>query len=371
MAIEGVEIFARLGRPGANAALGTADFEDIRDVRTRGNAPIETIAAKIGQTPAATDILLQCVKRVRCVVFGVRSGHHRAIRPQQCCIIELGICLFEYDRQNGRIYRVLDSWEWLEDPGLSIPPEITNITGITDEMVGGHRIDDRAVNDLLGRVVLVIAHNADFDRRFLEKRLPAFATKHWACRRFDIDWKAEGIRSSALEFVAYSLGFFHDGHRAASDCRATLHVISIGPADVLKKAPLFKARALERAQRIKPSRDTNKDGPLFSKAEPAQCGSDQRHAITVGAVVDHIEIDLRGRGDLAPKSRPWLAARDTDGNWRNRCPAQGGWRCRLFWNRRDCRHGGYGRGMPQLRRRMFSRPAVTPGIGVALKSPKL
>jgi hypothetical protein len=38
--------------------------------------------------------------------------------------------------------------------------------GITDEMVVGHRIDERAVNDLLGRVVLVIAHNADFDRRF-------------------------------------------------------------------------------------------------------------------------------------------------------------------------------------------------------------
>jgi hypothetical protein len=28
-------------------------------------------------------------------------------------IIELGICLFEYDRQGGRIYRVLGSWEWL------------------------------------------------------------------------------------------------------------------------------------------------------------------------------------------------------------------------------------------------------------------
>ena len=146
--------------------------------------------------------------------------------PDRDKIIELGICLFEYDRQTGRIYKVLGSWEWFEDPGFSIPPEITKITGITDTMVAGHRIDDRAVNDLLGRVVLVIAHNADFDRRFLEKRLPVFATKHWACSRFDIDWKAEGIRSSALEFVAYSLGFFHDGHRAASDCRATLHALA-------------------------------------------------------------------------------------------------------------------------------------------------
>jgi DNA polymerase-3 subunit epsilon len=146
--------------------------------------------------------------------------------PDHDKIIELGICLFEYDRQTGRIYKVLGSWEWFEDPGCSIPPEITKITGITDEMVAGHRIDDRAVNDLLSRTVLVIAHHADFDRRFLEKRLPAFAAKHWACSRFDIDWKAEGIRSSALEFVAYSLGFFHDGHRAASDCRATVHAMA-------------------------------------------------------------------------------------------------------------------------------------------------
>jgi DNA polymerase III subunit epsilon len=146
--------------------------------------------------------------------------------PDRDKIIELGICPFEYDRQTGRIYKVLGSCEWLEDSGLSIPPEITKITGITDELVAGYRIDDRAVDDLLGRVVLVIAHNADFDRRFLERRPPAFVTKHWACSRADIDWKAEGIRSSALEFIAYSLGFFHDGHRAASDCRATLHALA-------------------------------------------------------------------------------------------------------------------------------------------------
>jgi hypothetical protein len=93
-------------------------------------------------------------------------------------------------------------------------------------MVAGHRVDDRAVNDLLGRVVLVIAHNASFDRCVLERRLPAFATKHWACSRSDFDWKAEGFRSSALESVAYSLGFFHDGHRAGSDCRATVHMLA-------------------------------------------------------------------------------------------------------------------------------------------------
>src|ERR1700751_3093631 len=47
------------------------------------------------------------------------------ITPDRDKIVELGICLFEYDRQSGRIYKVLGSWEWLEDPGFSIPPEIT------------------------------------------------------------------------------------------------------------------------------------------------------------------------------------------------------------------------------------------------------
>jgi DNA polymerase-3 subunit epsilon len=146
--------------------------------------------------------------------------------PDRDKIIELGMCLFEYDRPSGRIYKVLGSWEWFEDPGIPIPPEITKITGITDAMVTGHHIDDGAVNDLLRQVVLVIAHNADFDRRFLERRVPAFVTKHWACSRADVDWKAEGIRSSALEFIAYSLGFFHDQHRAASDCRAAVHALA-------------------------------------------------------------------------------------------------------------------------------------------------
>jgi hypothetical protein len=41
--------------------------------------------------------------------------------PDSDRVIELGICLFEYDRQTGRIYKVLGSWEWLEDPGFFDP----------------------------------------------------------------------------------------------------------------------------------------------------------------------------------------------------------------------------------------------------------
>jgi hypothetical protein len=46
---------------------------------------------------------------------------------------------------------------------------------------------------------------------------------------------------------------------------------------------------------------------------------------------------------------------------RNRCPTQGGWHCRLSWSTRECRHGGYGRGTLLLRKRISSRPEITPG----------
>jgi hypothetical protein len=58
----------------------------------------------------------------------------------------------EYERQSERIYKILGSWDWFEDPGFSIPAEIVNITGITDEMVAGQRIDDSVLTqfEILG-----------------------------------------------------------------------------------------------------------------------------------------------------------------------------------------------------------------------------
>jgi DNA polymerase-3 subunit epsilon len=181
--------------------------------------------------------------------------------PEHDKIIEHGMCVFEYGRSDGRIYRVIGSWDWLEYPGMPIPLEITRLTGITDQMVAGNRIDDDAVNRLLAGVVLVIAHHAAFDRGFLERRLSAFATKHWACSLSDVGWRDEGIRSSALEFIANSLGFFHDGHRATNDCRATLHVLS----QPLPQTGRFALATLLEKARTRSWRLWARDAPIETK----------------------------------------------------------------------------------------------------------
>ncbi len=141
-------------------------------------------------------------------------------------VIELAIVVFEYCHATGTVGRVLETYDALEDPGMPIPPSSTAIHGITDAMVAGRRIDDARVSRLLESVGIVIAHNAGFDRKFLEPRLPVFATLPWGCSWQEVPWGEAGIASSKLEYLAYRYGFFYDGHRAEVDCHALLEVLS-------------------------------------------------------------------------------------------------------------------------------------------------
>ena len=96
-------------------------------------------------------------------------------------VIELAILKFEYCAESGAIGRVLGRYDAFEDPEMPIPPESTAIHGITDDMVRGQRLDDAAIAVLLEGVGLVVAHNARFDRGFLETRLPSSASVHPLC----------------------------------------------------------------------------------------------------------------------------------------------------------------------------------------------
>ena len=140
-------------------------------------------------------------------------------------LIELGMIKFEYDEQTGRVFNVVGTFDQLEAPSFPIPPSSTLIHGITDQMVEGKKIDDVALNEFLKGVEIVIAHNAQFDRPFTEKRFPTFVKKRWGCSLDQINWKREGIGSVKLEYLAYHYGFFYDAHRASEDCRALLEVL--------------------------------------------------------------------------------------------------------------------------------------------------
>lgn len=134
---------------------------------------------------------------------------------------------FEFAPRSGRIHRVLPAITSYEDPGRPIPPFVVEKTGITDAMVAGQRLDDAAINEAMGAAVLVVAHNASFDRGFLDRRLPPFADKYWACSMADIPWSTFGVDSPKLEFLLYKHArVFYDAHRADEDCYAGIHLLA-------------------------------------------------------------------------------------------------------------------------------------------------
>jgi len=140
-------------------------------------------------------------------------------------LIELGMVKFEYNR-HGSIFRLLGDFSGYQDPGIPITEYITELTGINDDMVKGQKIQENAVANYLQDVDLIIAHNAQFDRTFLETTFPSLPAKAWGCLMYDVDWDKERISSRKLEYIAYKLGFFHEGHRAINDCLAGVHLLA-------------------------------------------------------------------------------------------------------------------------------------------------
>jgi DNA polymerase-3 subunit epsilon len=141
-------------------------------------------------------------------------------------IIEMAMVPFDFS-SDGRIFTVHESFSRFRDPGRPIPAAVVAITGITDDMVAGKSIDAAEIEAFLGAAVIVIAHNAAFDRRFAERLCGAFAHLAWACSWSEVRWADEGFTEGAkLGHLAAAYGFFHDGHRAVHDCHAGLEILS-------------------------------------------------------------------------------------------------------------------------------------------------
>lgn len=141
-------------------------------------------------------------------------------------IIQFAAARFEFDA-DGNIGHVGPTYSGLEDPGVPLSLEIIELTGITDERLKGQRIDDGKVAELLSGVVLVIAHNAQFDRKMVERRFATFDTIAWACSQRDVKWEKFGSRGAKLDYLLMVLcGEFYDAHDAMADCLAGIELLA-------------------------------------------------------------------------------------------------------------------------------------------------
>jgi DNA polymerase III epsilon subunit-like protein len=140
-------------------------------------------------------------------------------------IIEIGMIAFTFDAI-GNIGDITGIYGGVQQPSISIPPEITRLTGITDDMVAGQKIDMAALKALIEPADLLIAHNAGFDRPFCEAFSHLFSAKAWACSNSEVDWSLRGYEGTKLGYLVGQAGYFHEGHRAVDDCFALLEVLA-------------------------------------------------------------------------------------------------------------------------------------------------
>jgi len=145
---------------------------------------------------------------------------------------------------------VLGTFHTLVDPEVPIPPLITALTGITDTMVAGAEPIEVVLPcllEFLGGAVLV-AHNASFDRRFVQANLGrhgyprlgnrVVCTARLARKLLPRD-ELPNVRLATL--AAYLGASVTPCHRAMTDARATVEVFHA----LLERAGSYGVLALE------------------------------------------------------------------------------------------------------------------------------
>jgi len=145
----------------------------------------------------------------------------------------------------------------LQDPGRPLPGDIVALTGLNDADLAGRRIDWTDVRQRLDGAALVIAHNARFDRGFVDRVLPGPPPRHvWACSASQLDWETCGSPSRSQEVLEVWHGWFAlRAHRALDDADNLLFLLEHAGrlAELYRNAttPWFRLRALNSAYETK------------------------------------------------------------------------------------------------------------------------
>ena len=132
--------------------------------------------------------------------------------------------------------KIVDKFQTLVNPGIKISQEITDLTGIDDEMVKDAPPFEKIIPDLFKYVdgAYIVAHNIEFDYKFIK-----YSAKEsgYIFNNKGIDTRAlsrevvKGLKNYKLNTVCGHFGIEFLHHRALSDAHATakmfLELISI------------------------------------------------------------------------------------------------------------------------------------------------
>ena len=203
-----------------------------------------------GRTDPAGVTVIRVPNRPRTGLAACIDIETTGVSARTDAITEVAIALFRYVEDTGQILGIVDQQSFLGEPSVPIPPEVARLTAITPQLVKGRAIDWDSVRRVLDQAEFLVAHNADFERRFLSRIPGLIANKLLLCSLHLPTWRSAGTKSSLrLEHLTAAHGIGHVAHRAFGDVLASVQLLAqTSPitgkpyfAEILRaaRAPLF------------------------------------------------------------------------------------------------------------------------------------
>ena len=154
------------------------------------------------------------------VVFDIETT---GLSPKECKITEIGAIKIEHGE-------ITDKFSQLINPGVPIPPNITDLTGITDEMVADKPHIDSVLPEFLEfcHGCAVVAHNAQFDCGFIRYNAAELNLEFHNKTVDTLKLSRElfpNERKHSLDSICKRLGVsLENHHRAVDDATATAEI---------------------------------------------------------------------------------------------------------------------------------------------------
>ena len=249
----------------ARALFATASIPDglacslLADV-TAGDSRLVCAGATVSLTGRRDDPLLE---EAEFVVFDLETTGLSAERCQIC----------EFGAVRVRGLEPVDSFQALVNPGVALPEPVARLTGLREQELRRAA----SVSTVLDRFLsfagdeLLVAHNARFDQRFLERQLvllhgrrlsePPLCTAALARRLLEGRLRRVGLASLAYFFGVPTTPC----HRALPDAEATaevlVHLIGLAQERGARRLSDLRALAAPRRRRVYDKRSLARGAP--------------------------------------------------------------------------------------------------------------
>lgn len=141
-------------------------------------------------------------------------------------LISVAAVVFEVELPSGKMLKEIECFYGLREPSVLINPEAQKIHGISMEQLRGKSLDITSLKRIVESVDVLIAHNAQFDRRMLMKLLPGIENEVWGCSMLALRDHWVELPNKSLETICQALEVSRaKPHNALSDCRALSEVL--------------------------------------------------------------------------------------------------------------------------------------------------